>query len=83
MLNSAVSPRILGDVDRENVQFPNVVAYFEGAEDVPGDREKSILRVKNGQMVVVYKTDDPLWWLAKVRPPGFCRHFHGTVPIQV
>lgn len=52
---------------RENVQFPNKVWYFEGAEDVPGERQKGILRVKEGQMAVVYKTDDPHWWLGKAR----------------
>lgn len=51
---------------RENVQFPNKVSYFEGAEDLPGDKDKGVLRLKNGQMVVVYKTDDPHWWLGKV-----------------
>eukprot|EP00752_Nemacystus_decipiens_P007336 g6562.t1 len=50
----------------ENVQFPSRVSYFEGAEDLSGDKEKGLLRVKNGQMVVVYKTDDPHWWLGKV-----------------
>lgn len=43
------------------------MAYFEGAEDVPGEKEKGVLRLKNGQMAVVYKTDDPHWWLGKVR----------------
>ena len=52
---------------RDSVQFPTKVAYFEGAEDVPGEREKGVLRLKNGQMAVVYKTDDPHWWLGKVR----------------
>lgn len=48
------------------MQFPSKVSYFEGAEDLSGDKEKGLLRVKNGQMVVVYKTDDPHWWLGKV-----------------
>ena len=48
------------------MEFPTKVAYFEGAEDVPGDKEKGVLRLKNGQMAVVYKTDDPHWWLGKV-----------------
>lgn len=46
--------------------FPHKVSYFEGAEDLPGDKEKGLLRLKDGQMVVVYKTDDPHWWLGKV-----------------
>lgn len=49
------------------MQFPNKVCYFEGAEDVPGERQKSILRVKEGHMAVVYRTDDPHWWLGKAR----------------
>lgn len=53
-------------VQRQNVAFPNKVSYFEGAEDLPGDKEKGMLRLKDGQMVVVYKTDDPHWWLGKV-----------------
>lgn len=48
------------------MRFPNKVSYFEGAEDLPGDKDKGVLRLKNAQMVVVYKTDDPHWWLGKV-----------------
>ena len=33
---------------------------------MPGEKEKGVLRLKNGQMAVVYKTDDPHWWLGKV-----------------
>ncbi len=51
---------------RANVHFPDKVSYFEGAEDLPGDKDKGVLRMKNGQMVVVYKTDDPHWWIGKV-----------------
>lgn len=47
--------------------FPSKVSYFVGAEDLPGSKEKGVLRLKNGQMVVVYKSDDPHWWLGKVR----------------
>lgn len=54
------------------MQFPNKVSYFEGAEDLSGDKEKGLPRVKNGQMVVVYKTDDPHWWLGKVNWATLC-----------
>lgn len=48
------------------MHFPDKVSYFEGGDDLPGDKEKGVLRIKNGQMVVVYKTDDPHWWIGKV-----------------
>ena len=52
------------------MQFPRKVAYYEGAEDIAGDKLKGILRMKEGQMAVVYKTDDPHWWLGKASDVG-------------
>lgn len=53
---------------RKRVEFPNFVEYFESAEDLAGDKDKGILRLRNGQMAAIYKTDDPHWWLGKVGP---------------
>lgn len=53
--------------NRKDVEFPTKVKYFESAEDVRGEKEKGILRLRVGQMVAVYKTENPDWWLGKVR----------------